>query len=60
VFTKNGELEIDGRMAHSTYVLQVKKPSESTGEWDLLKLIREVPKDIAVRSLADSGCPLVK
>jgi branched-chain amino acid transport system substrate-binding protein len=60
VFTKDGHLLIDGRFAHSTYVVQVKTPAESKGEWDIMKMVEEVPTSVAVRSLADSGCPLVK
>ncbi len=60
VFTQDGHLRIDGRMAHSMYVVQVKSPSESTGEWDLSKVIATVPASVAVRPLNAGGCPLVK
>jgi branched-chain amino acid transport system substrate-binding protein len=60
VFTHNGILRKDGRMAHSTYVVQVKTPAESTGEWDLYKLVKEIPVEEAVRPVNETGCPLVK
>jgi branched-chain amino acid transport system substrate-binding protein len=34
VFARNGRLRADGKMEHSMFVMQVKKPSESTSEWD--------------------------
>ena len=46
-------------MVHSMYLYQVKKPQESTSEWDLYKLVATIPADEAFRPLADGGCPLV-
>jgi branched-chain amino acid transport system substrate-binding protein len=60
VFTQNGTLREDGRMVHSMYLFQVKKPEESAGPWDYYKLIAEVPADQAFRPLKDGGCALVK
>ncbi|MGY8710246.1 ABC transporter substrate-binding protein [Bradyrhizobium sp. 18BD] len=59
-FTDNGILREDGRMVHSMYLFQVKKPEESKGPWDYYKLLAEVPADQAFRPLKDGGCPLVK
>jgi len=59
-FTDNGSLREDGRMVHSMYLFQVKKPEESKGPWDYYKLLAEVPADQAFRPLKDGGCPLVK
>ncbi|WBL78321.1 ABC transporter substrate-binding protein [Bradyrhizobium xenonodulans] len=59
-FTDNGMLREDGRMVHSMYLFQVKKPEESKGPWDYYKLLAEVPADQAFRPLKDGGCPLVK
>jgi branched-chain amino acid transport system substrate-binding protein len=42
------------------YVYEVKKPSESKGEWDYYKLRAVIPGDEAFRSLKESTCPLVK
>ena len=60
VFAKNGKIRIDGRMVHDMYLFEVKKPSESKGEWDLYKLIATVPGDEAFRPLDKGNCPLVK
>jgi branched-chain amino acid transport system substrate-binding protein len=42
------------------YVMQVKKPSESASEWDIAKLVAEIPANVATRPLAEGSCPLVK
>ncbi|MGX9391996.1 ABC transporter substrate-binding protein [Nitrobacteraceae bacterium UC4446_H13] len=59
-FAKNGKIREDGRMVHDMYVYEVKKPSESKGEWDYYKLREVIPGDQAFRPLKDSACPLVK
>ena len=59
-FAKNGKLREDGRMVHDMYLAQVKKPSESKGRWDNLKIVQTIPGDQAFRSLKDSECALVK
>jgi branched-chain amino acid transport system substrate-binding protein len=59
-FAHNGHIREDGRMVHDMYLVQVKTPAESKGEWDLYKILATVPGDQAYRPLADGGCPLVK
>ncbi|MGW1425692.1 ABC transporter substrate-binding protein [Bradyrhizobium manausense] len=59
-FTDNGVLREDGRMVHSMFLFQVKKPEESKAPWDYYRLLAEVPADQAFRPLKDGGCPLVK
>ena len=59
-FAKNGRIREDGRMVHDMYVYEVKKPSESKGEWDYYKLREVIPGEQAFRPLKDSACPLVK
>lgn len=58
-FTKNGVLRQDGRMVHDMYLVQVKSPAESKGEWDLAKIVATIPGDQAFRPLSESKCPLV-
>jgi len=41
---------------HDMYVYEVKKPSESKGEWDYYKLREVIPGDQAFRPLKDSVC----
>ncbi|MBW3097415.1 ABC transporter substrate-binding protein [Pseudohoeflea coraliihabitans] len=59
-FAQGGEIREDGRMVHDMYVYQVKTPEESTGEWDVYKLVETIPGDKAFRPLSESECPLVK
>ena len=58
-FTDNGVLREDGRMVHSMFLLEVKKPSESKYPWDYYNVLAEVPGDQAFRPLKDGGCPFV-
>ncbi|ACA20516.1 ABC transporter substrate-binding protein [Methylobacterium sp. 4-46] len=60
MFARGGRVREDGRMVHDMYLMQVKTPQESKGEWDLYKLLATVPGDEAFRPLAEGGCPLVK
>jgi branched-chain amino acid transport system substrate-binding protein len=55
-----GKIREDGRKLHSAYLFEVKKPSESKSDWDLLKLAGEVSADEAFRPLNKGGCPFVK
>ncbi|UXX84136.1 ABC transporter substrate-binding protein [Roseovarius pelagicus] len=59
-FAKGGHIREDGRMVHDMYVYQVKTPEESTGDWDVYKLVQTIPGDQAFRPLSESECPLVK
>src|SRR5690606_38505848 len=55
-----GSIRADGRKIHPAYLVEVKSPAESKGEWDLLKVRTEIPADQAFRPLAEGGCSLVK
>ena len=55
----NGSIRPDGRVLHDMYLLQVKQPSESHGEWDLMKLVHTIPAAEAFRPMDKGGCPLV-
>jgi branched-chain amino acid transport system substrate-binding protein len=57
--TKDGTVREDGRVIRDMYLMQVKTPEESKGEWDLAKIIATVPGNEAFRPLAEGGCPLV-
>jgi branched-chain amino acid transport system substrate-binding protein len=58
--TKNGTIREDGRMMRDMYLLQAKKPAESNGAWDLMKVVATIPAEEAFRPLSESECPLVK
>jgi branched-chain amino acid transport system substrate-binding protein len=55
-----GAIRADGRKLHPAYLVEVKKPSESKGPWDLYKIRATIPADQAFRPLNAGECPLVK
>jgi branched-chain amino acid transport system substrate-binding protein len=57
--TKNGKVREDGRVIRDMYLMQVKTPEESKGDWDLVKMVATVPGEQAFRPLSEGGCPLV-
>lgn len=59
-FATNGHVREDGLMVHDMYLMQVKSPEESKGDWDILKLVRRIPGDSAFTPLAESKCKFVK
>jgi branched-chain amino acid transport system substrate-binding protein len=59
MFATGGHLREDGRMVHDMYLTEIKTPAESTGPWDLVKILKTVRGDEAFRPLADSECPLI-
>jgi branched-chain amino acid transport system substrate-binding protein len=59
-FAVNGKIRPDGRMVHDMYLMEVKKPSESKGDWDILRIIKTIPGDKAFMPLSQSTCSLVK
>ncbi|MGZ5199458.1 MAG: ABC transporter substrate-binding protein [Telluria sp.] len=56
MFTKNGVIRPDGRMVHDMYLMQVKSPKESKGEWDYYKLVSTIPGEQAYTTKAESKC----
>ncbi len=57
--THDGRIREDGRVIRDLYLMQVKTPAESHGEWDLAKVVSTIPGDQAFRPLSESQCPLV-
>ena len=55
-----GQLRADGRYVHDMYLMEVKKPAESTKPWDYYKLIKKLPGDSVFTTKAESKCPLWK
>ncbi len=60
MFATGGYLREDGRMVHDMYLTQIKAPAESTGPWDLVRIVKTVRGEEAFRPLSESECPLVK
>src|SRR6266705_30791 len=56
---RNGVIRADGRKIHDMFLLEVKKPQESKGPWDLYNLRATIPAEEAFRPLKEGGCPLV-
>jgi len=57
---RNKQVRTDGRVARDFLLVQVKKPEESKGPWDLYKIINTIPAADALEPLATSECPLAK
>jgi branched-chain amino acid transport system substrate-binding protein len=55
-----GSIREDGRALHPVYLMQVKTPAESSGEWDVLKVVATTPADQAFRPMSEGGCPFIK
>src|SRR3990167_5501508 len=59
-FFGSGQLRADGRYVHDMYLMEVKKPSESTKPWDYYKLIKKLPGESVFTTKAESKCALWK
>lgn len=59
-FAKDGYIRADGRMIHTMYLAEVKSPAESQGEWDLAKILAEIPGEEAFMPVEKSTCALLK
>jgi branched-chain amino acid transport system substrate-binding protein len=55
-----GTIRADGRKLHPAYLMEVKKPAESRGPWDLHKIRATIPAEQAFRPMAEGDCPLIK
>ena len=60
MFAENGKVLPNGRMVSDVYLMEVKKPEESKGEWDYYTIKATIPGDQAYLAADKSGCPLVK
>jgi branched-chain amino acid transport system substrate-binding protein len=58
--TKNGYLRPDGRVIRDMYLMRVKQPGQSRGEWDLLEVVQRIPGEETFRPMHQGGCPLVR
>ncbi|KAB2956374.1 MAG: ABC transporter substrate-binding protein [Rhizobiaceae bacterium] len=55
-FIKNARLREDGRLLNDMLLVEVKRPAESAGAWDYLKIVARIPAASIVRPLAEGGC----
>jgi branched-chain amino acid transport system substrate-binding protein len=58
--TKDGRIREDGRVIRDVYLMQVKAPRASKGEWDLLEVTETISGNDAFRPMDQGGCPLVR
>jgi branched-chain amino acid transport system substrate-binding protein len=58
MYVRDGVLREDGRLLHPMYLVEVKKPDESSYPWDFYKIKATIPAGEAFPSARDSGCPL--
>ena len=49
----------DGRVMHTAYLMQIKKPSESTRPFDYYTVLDTIPAEHAWRPLNEGNCPMV-
>jgi branched-chain amino acid transport system substrate-binding protein len=56
--TQGARIRKDGRLMRDFYLFQVKKPAESTGQWDYYKMIRKIPAADAAPPETGRGCSL--
>src|SRR5271156_6726197 len=60
MFAKDAPIRADGLLEHDMYIVQVKTPAESKGDWDFYKILKTMKGEEAYGKLADSTCPLLK
>ena len=60
MYNKNVTIRHDGRVLHSMYLVQVKKPDESKYKYDYYKVLTTSPGEQAFRPMSEGNCPLVK
>lgn len=57
MFVDHGDIQATGLNKHDMYLVQVNKPEESEGAWDLLQVVATIPADKAFLPLAENSCP---
>lgn len=58
-FVKDGTIAPNGSMLHDMYLMEVKKPEESTEKWDLLRVVSKIPAEDAYITMEETKCALV-
>ena len=59
-FTQTGSVRVDGRMITDMYLVKVKSPEESKGEWDYFNILSTIPAEQTAAPLDKSTCPFIK
>lgn len=55
-----GRIRADGRLLRDMYLAEAKRPSESSGEWDLYRILATIPAAAAFLPEPQSECPLLR
>lgn len=59
-FGAEGNIREDGLFVHDMFLVKVKTPEESTGEWDLMEVVSDIPGETAYMTLEQGSCALTK
>jgi branched-chain amino acid transport system substrate-binding protein len=59
-FYAKGFIRADGRFVHDMFLMQVKTPAESKGQWDYLKVVTRLKGEDVFMTKAESTCKLWK
>ncbi len=54
-----GSVRADGQHMHPAFLFEAKTPAESTGPWDLYRLVQTLPPEKAWRPLGQGGCKMI-
>ena len=54
-----GQVRADGQHLHPAFLFEAKRPAESTGPWDLYKIVQTLQPGDVWRPLAEGGCKMV-
>ncbi|PZA11739.1 ABC transporter permease [Rhodopseudomonas palustris] len=60
MYNKDVAIRPDGRVLHTMYLVQVKKPDESKYKFDYYKVVKVSPGAGAFRPMSEGNCPLVQ
>lgn len=60
MYNKDVAIRADGRVLHTMYLMQVKKPEESKYKYDFYKVVTTAPGEQAFRPMSEGNCSLVK
>jgi len=55
-----GQIRVDGRKIHDSYLFRVKSPDQSEGPWDYYETVATIPAEEGFRPLEEGGCSLVQ
>lgn len=59
-FAEGARVRADGRLMNDVFLVSVKTPAESRGEWDYYRILERVKADEVIRPLEAGGCKLTK